>query len=164
MRALAAPPPAAAAPPPPPPASTPPLPPPVVRGADPASTPPPTAARAALLLHKRWRRRSLLHRRRPSTTTTTTITTMSTPPLPPPVVQGTDPMAAFLPHGGGRVDPAVAGRAPPLGLDVNVRYANILISSLEQSLDIRTSSHKAPSLIMSFEFTSAKESEFKLLA
>jgi hypothetical protein len=53
--------------------------------------------------------------------------------------------------------------ASRVGLDVNVRYAKFLISSREQSLEIRTSSHRAPSLIMSFEFTSAKKKNtFKL--
>lgn len=43
-----------------------------------------------------------------------------------------------------------------VGLDVSVRYASILMSSREQSLEIRTSSQSAPSLTISLAFTSAE--------
>lgn len=42
-----------------------------------------------------------------------------------------------------------------VGLPANVRCASVLISSLEQSLEMRTSSHRAPPIIMSFAFASA---------
>lgn len=42
-----------------------------------------------------------------------------------------------------------------VGLEVRVRCASVLMSSREQSREMRTISHKAPSLIISFAFTSA---------
>lgn len=42
-----------------------------------------------------------------------------------------------------------------VGLEVSVLWARVLMSSLEHSCEMRTSSHRAPPLIMSFAFTSA---------
>lgn len=41
-------------------------------------------------------------------------------------------------------------------LDVRVRRARVLMSSLEQSREMRTSSQRAPPLIISFALTSVK--------
>lgn len=44
--------------------------------------------------------------------------------------------------------------ARKVGLECKIRRARVLISSREQSLEMRTSSQRAPPLIMSLAFTS----------